>query len=117
MSAAATSINLSFVLCILILAIPAGIAVLAVVLWLVFRPKPAPARFDPAAASFTEHLKNLRTGHGFSQEDVAERLGVSRQAVSKWETGASEPSTANLRALAELYQVSLDELIGRQDGM
>lgn len=107
----------SFWMILIILLVLAGIAVLAVVLWLVFRPKPAPAQPDPAAASFAEHLKNLRMEHGFSQEYVAEQLGVSRQAVSKWETGASEPSTANLRALAALYQVSLDELVGRQDGI
>ena len=107
---------ISFGTILLIPLILAGIAVLAVVLWLAFRPKPAPAQPDPAAVSFAERLKTLRTEHGFSQEYVAEQLGVSRQAVSKWETGASEPSTANLRALAALYQVSMDDLVGRQDG-
>ena len=101
---------------VLLLLVLAGAAVLAVVLWLVFRPKPGPAQSDPDAASFAARLKTLRTERGFSQEYVAERLGVSRQAVSKWETGASEPSTANLRALAALYQVSLDELVGRPEG-
>ena len=43
---------------------------------------------------------------------MAETLGVSRQAVSKWENGTSEPSTANLMALAKLYQVTVDELLG-----
>ncbi len=47
-----------------------------------------------------------------SQEYLAEQLGVTRQAVSKWESGASEPSTANLLALAKLYGISLDELVG-----
>ena len=45
------------------------------------------------------------------QEFVAEALGVSRQAVSKWENGASDPSTANLIALAKLYGVSPEELL------
>ena len=47
-----------------------------------------------------------------SQEYLAEQLGVTRQAVSKWESGTSEPSTANLLALAKLYGISLDELVG-----
>lgn len=42
---------------------------------------------------------------------VAEAVGVSRQAVSKWETGAADPSTANLLALAKLYGVSAEELL------
>ena len=42
---------------------------------------------------------------------MAEALGVSRQAVSKWENGTSEPSTANLMALAKLYGLSVDELL------
>lgn len=46
-----------------------------------------------------------------TQEFVAERLGVSRQAVSKWENGTSEPSTSNLLALAKLYGVSPEELL------
>lgn len=46
-----------------------------------------------------------------TQEFVAERLGVSRQAVSKWESGVSDPSTSNLFALAKLYEVSVEELI------
>ena len=46
-----------------------------------------------------------------TQEFVAERLGVSRQAVSKWENGTSDPSTSNLLALAKLYGVSPEELL------
>lgn len=46
-----------------------------------------------------------------TQEFVAESLGVSRQAVSKWESGASDPSTSNLIALAKLFQVPADELL------
>lgn len=42
---------------------------------------------------------------------MAEALGVSRQAVSKWENGTSDPSTANLMALAKLYGLSVDELL------
>ena len=61
--------------------------------------------------SLGEALKARRTAAGFTQEYVAEALGVSRQAVSKWENGASEPSTANLMALAKLYGLSVDELL------
>lgn len=46
-----------------------------------------------------------------TQEFVADRLGVSRQAVSKWENGTSDPSTSNLLALAKLYGVSPEELL------
>ena len=46
-----------------------------------------------------------------TQEFVAESLGVSRQAVSKWESGASDPNTSNLLALAKLYGVSAEELL------
>lgn len=47
-----------------------------------------------------------------TQELVADRLGVSRQAVSKWESGASEPSTSNLLALCKLFDVSPEEFLG-----
>ncbi|MBQ2954187.1 MAG: helix-turn-helix transcriptional regulator [Clostridia bacterium] len=58
------------------------------------------------------HLAELRRAHGLSQEDLAEQLGVSRQAVSKWERAESSPDTDNLIALAQLYGVTLDELLG-----
>lgn len=48
---------------------------------------------------------------GLSQEAVAEELGISRQAVTKWELGQSKPSAKNLKALTELYQISYEELI------
>ena len=61
--------------------------------------------------SLGERLKEQRNKSGFSQEKVAELVGVSRQAVTKWETGQSAPSTANLITLSEIYGVSLGELI------
>lgn len=61
-------------------------------------------------------LVELRRAHGFSQEDLAARLGVSRQAVSKWERAESSPDTDNLIALATLYGVSLDGLLFREYG-
>ena len=57
-----------------------------------------------------EQLKELRTRTGFSQEMVAERVGVSRQAVTKWESGRTLPTAENLAALAQLYQVPLEVL-------
>ena len=61
--------------------------------------------------SLGEALKEHRIRCQMTQEFVAERLGVSRQAVSKWENGTSDPSTSNLLALAKLYGVSAEELL------
>lgn len=58
-----------------------------------------------------EALKEHRLRCQMTQEFVAETIGVSRQAVSKWESGASEPSTTNFCALAKLYDVSVEELL------
>ena len=63
------------------------------------------------AKSLGETLKEYRTRCKMTQEFVAESLGVSRQAVSKWESGVSDPSTSNLLALAKLYKVSAEELL------
>ena len=61
--------------------------------------------------SLGEALKEHRTKCKMTQEFVAEQLGVSRQAVSKWENGTSDPSTANLLALSKLYGISAEELL------
>ena len=61
--------------------------------------------------SLSEVLKTHRIQCKMTQEFVAEHLGVSRQAVSKWENGTSDPSTANLLALAKLYGISAEELL------
>lgn len=61
--------------------------------------------------SLGETLRDHRTRCQMTQEYVAEAVGVSRQAVSKWEKGLSSPSTANLLALAKLYGVSVEELL------
>lgn len=58
-----------------------------------------------------EKLKNLRQQAALSQEQLAERLNVSRQAVTKWETGKGIPDIANLIAISEEFDLSLDELI------
>ena len=61
------------------------------------------------------NLKNLRNHHGYTQEDVAEHLQVSRQAVAKWEKGDSMPDIENCMALAKLYNVTLDNLVNFED--
>lgn len=70
-------------------------------------------RKEKAAAckSLGQALKDHRLRCKMTQEFVAEHLGVSRQAVSKWENGTSDPSTSNLLALAKLYGVSAEELL------
>lgn len=64
-----------------------------------------------SAKSLGEVLKNHRTECKMTQEFVAESLGVSRQAVSKWESGKSAPSTTNLLALAELFGLTAEDLL------
>ena len=75
--------------------------------------KSEPVRKETAAVrkSLGEALKEHRTQCKMTQEFVAEHLGVSRQAVSKWENGTSDPSTSNLLALAKLYGISAEELL------
>ena len=61
--------------------------------------------------SLGQVIKNHREAKGYTQEFVAEKLGVSRQAVSKWEKGTTEPSTSNLFALAKLFDMSIEEFM------
>ena len=61
--------------------------------------------------SLGEVIKNYRTKNKMTQEFVAEAVGVSRQSVSKWEQGITDPSTSNLFALAKLFNVSVEELL------
>ena len=60
---------------------------------------------------FRERLYQLRKGRGISQEELANAVGVSRQAVQKWEAGASTPDLENLTALADHFSVTLDYLV------
>ena len=62
--------------------------------------------------NISEKLKELRVAAGLSQEKLAEKLMVSRQAVSKWENGEALPDMENMIALARLYNTSLDGLVG-----
>ena len=64
--------------------------------------------------SFQENLIRARKARGMTQEELAARLSISRQAVSKWETGESLPDLYKLAALADELGVSTDELCGRE---
>ena len=61
--------------------------------------------------NFAEKILNLRTEYGYSQETLAEKLNVSRQAVSKWESGATLPETDKVIALSNFFGVSTDYLL------
>ncbi len=95
-----------------------GFALFGYLVYLVIRAlrkyiRSEPVRQEKAetARSLGEALKNRRVGCGMTQEFVAEALGVSRQAVRKWESGRSDPSTTNLMALARLYGLTPEELL------
>ena len=60
---------------------------------------------------FSEKLIELRRSKGLSQEALAERLGVSRQAVSKWERNEAQPELSKIIALCDLFEVSPNELL------
>lgn len=62
-----------------------------------------------------EKLTQARKTAGLTQADVAAKLNVSRQAVSRWESGQSKPSTEKLLALGALYGVSIDQLLNQED--
>ena len=64
---------------------------------------------------FRDLLVNARKEKGYNQESLAEKIGVSRQAVSKWETGDAQPALSQLIALADALDISLDVLCGRID--
>lgn len=65
--------------------------------------------------ALSERLYELRKKSGLSQEQLAERLGVSRQAVSKWESGKSVPESDTLISLSAYYHVTLDYLVNDHD--
>ncbi len=61
-----------------------------------------------------DRLVELRKEHKLSQEALAEKLGLSRQSISKWERAEASPDTDNLIALAEVYGITLDQLLGNE---
>ncbi len=60
-----------------------------------------------------QRLKELRKAAGFSQKTLSEKLSVSQQTVAKWETGGATPNPEMLSAIADVFEVSVDYLIGR----
>ena len=98
-----------------------GFIVLAVIVYVVFLVIKALRKYTKSqvvrkekaenAKSLGEVIKQHRMDCKMTQEFVAETLGVSRQAVSKWESGASDPSTTNLMALAKLFGVETESLL------
>lgn len=94
------------------LILPAILMVLAIRALLKYiRSKPEREEKAAVKRSLGETIRAHRTRCEMTQEFVAESLGISRQAVSKWEKGQSEPSTSNLLALAKLFGVSAAELL------
>jgi transcriptional regulator with XRE-family HTH domain len=67
----------------------------------------------PLATHLASRLRELRARRGFTQDHVAKRLGCHESAVSRWESGSRFPTGEDLVALAELFQVSTDDLLGR----
>ena len=107
---------LSFLILTVAVVLPLILLVLCIrALWIYIKThtKAQEVKKETAAVRKTlaETLKDHRTRCRMTQEFVAESLGVSRQAVSKWETGDSDPSMSNLVLLAKLYGVPLEELL------
>ena len=63
--------------------------------------------------TFSENLKSLRIANGLNQQTLAKNLNISLKTVSHWETGYSQPSIAQLIQLADFFDISIDELVGR----
>ena len=101
------------------LLLPVAIVAALYLLWRIARNLEKPPKLTEEVKivrkSLSEMLKENRTRCKMTQEFVAESLGVSRQAVSKWETGTADHSTSNLLALAKLFGVSAEELLRQVD--
>lgn len=63
---------------------------------------------------FSDNLRNLRREKEYSQEYLAERLGVTRQTISKWENGTAMPDLKKLTEIAELFDTTMDKLLGTE---
>ena len=63
---------------------------------------------------FDEKLISLRKQKGFSQEDLGNKMGVSRQTISKWESGQTNPEMTKLKDLSKIFEISVDELINNE---
>ena len=107
------TLELMFIL--LIQLVPFALGIVLVVLairWFIRQEREAKRpELKAERASLGEVIRARREACGMTQELVAQKLGVSRQAVGKWESGKSEPSTTNLMALAELFGTDAAELL------
>ena len=112
---------MSFITFPIVIMLPIYLAVIAVFVYLIYLLilalrkylKSEPVRKENAvmAKSLGEVIKRHRMECKMTQEFAADALGVSRQAVSKWESGASDPSTSNLAALAKLFGTTAEALL------
>ena len=66
---------------------------------------------------FGQQILKFRRDKGLSQEELAEKLGVSRQSVTKWEADISVPELSKIEALADFFEVSVDKLLGREENL
>lgn len=66
-------------------------------------------------SSFKDRLRDLRVEHNLGQKDIADKVGLTRNAISNYEQGTREPSLDVLKALCDYFDVSADYLIGRTD--
>ena len=64
---------------------------------------------------FGEKLLSLRKEKGYSQEILADKLNVSRQTISKWESGITTPELEKIILLSEIFNISIDELVGKEE--
>jgi transcriptional regulator with XRE-family HTH domain len=71
---------------------------------------------EVTSMTFAEKLKSIRKQAGMSQEQLAEKLGISRQVVTKWETDAGLPDIENMMAISALFGISIDELLSNKKG-
>lgn len=69
---------------------------------------------QPMNGGKNDNIKTLRKARGYSQDDLASRLGVVRQILSKWEKGYSVPKAAPLIWLADIFEVTVSDLLGTQ---
>ena len=106
---------LELMVILLIQLIPFALVIVLVVLairWFIRQEREAKRpELKAPRASLGEVIRARREACGMTQELVAQKLGVSRQAVGKWESGKSEPSTTNLMAIAELLGTDAAELL------
>lgn len=70
---------------------------------------------EEAMATFTERLRELRVQSNYSQQDLADKIGVTKQTISQYERGVRKPDMDTLTALCDIFNVSSDYLMGKSD--